>query len=840
LGAFVFGIVVLTFLVVEVLAQIEEIRSASEDNVEWNINQLEIETLKLQLAVGDYLAAGSENTDDLKLRFDIYYSRIGIISGGHMADLIVRNGYVENLAKIRAFAEETAVIIDGPTEQLVQFLPDLAGQLPEQRKAARVISLGLLSNMAVKTDSQRAKLGYLLGATAITTVLMFIVLGASLAVIIRLYFQSIARKLEVDFTVARLDATINATKDAVLVLGHDNCILEAGGAFETLFKDRKTKVRGKPLQSILVDRGMKNIVLNQTSETTQAISEKRRTATLKGIGRRQDGTRFPVEYSFQSVIVNQTNCIVMFITDVAEQVQDKSNLVEARNKAQAAAQEKSRFIGIISHEMRTPLNGVLGSLEVIEAEKLSNKQIRFLGVAKRSSTRLLGLVEKVLSVSQLESRKTILKPTTFCVNKFLEKLKDDYQFEAANSKNKMEISTSNTTNLQVFGDTEILGHIVGNLLSNALKFTDQGSIKISANIEESSRQPGALFLVISVKDNGCGISSENLDKIFEDFVSIPGVGGKTISGTGLGLGIAQRLADFAGGWIDVESTLNLGSVFTLHFPVGSRRFTCLDTEEISASSGHEQPENAPLNILVAEDDEISRTIFEEQIRTLGHTPQMVVDGVQCVQSAVKTCFDAILMDFSMPNMDGLEAARRIRASGASKNTPIIGISANRTDDIRTKTRDSGINFLLSKPVSKNALQEALLTISELAGSDGTEPILDKTVIADVLDVLGVEKSRQQARQFIATTDQFFAELDRYDWSDSATEFATSSHKTAGRAALMGARKLAEVLSELEDRAVGNAELPVSEVEIQKAQYLWLITKRLLECEYGLQKPAVHI
>jgi signal transduction histidine kinase/ActR/RegA family two-component response regulator len=384
----------------------------------------------------------------------------------------------------------------------------------------------------------------------------------------------------------------------------------------------------------------------------------------------------------------------------------RTSLRQARQRAQqgevaaeAANAAKSTFLATMSHEIRTPLNGVLGMAQAMAGDDLSDRQRDRLSVIHRSGEALLAILNDVLDLSKIEAGKLELERLEF---ELAEVARGAYSaFTALANKKGLSFALDiGEARGRYLGDPTRLRQILYNLISNALKFTEQGEIRVTA------RRDGET-LEISVTDTGVGIPPESLSKLFAKFDQLDSSTTRRFGGTGLGLAICRELAQLMAGEIEVVSDLGLGSTFTLRVPlpwVGEEKAVCPATEPLSA-----QPEIA-LRVLAAEDNAVNQLVLKTLLHQMGVDPTVVENGQQAVAAWEAGDWDVILMDIQMPVMDGLTATAAIRnleADTGRPRTPIVALTANAMSHQVEQYALAGMDGHVAKPIQAAELFAAL-------------------------------------------------------------------------------------------------------------------------------------
>jgi len=372
---------------------------------------------------------------------------------------------------------------------------------------------------------------------------------------------------------------------------------------------------------------------------------------------------------------------------------------EGEVAAESANAAKSTFLATMSHEIRTPLNGVLGMAQAMAGDELSERQRDRLSVIHRSGEALLAILNDVLDLSKIEAGKLELEQMEFELSDLARGAYSAFT-ALANKKGLSFALDIEGARGRYMGDPTRLRQILYNLISNALKFTEQGEIRVIA------RREGEL-LAISVRDTGVGIAPESLGKLFAKFDQLDSSTTRRFGGTGLGLAICRELAQLMSGEIGVQSELGLGSTFTLRVPL-----PWVGEEKAAGAAPESAPEHREiaLRVLAAEDNAINQLVLKTLLHQMGVEPMVVENGQLAVEAWESDDWDVILMDIQMPVMDGLTAAARIRARELELGrapTPIVALTANAMSHQIDQYLAAGMNGHVAKPIQAAELFEAL-------------------------------------------------------------------------------------------------------------------------------------
>ncbi|MDQ8028763.1 MAG: ATP-binding protein [Brevundimonas sp.] len=374
-------------------------------------------------------------------------------------------------------------------------------------------------------------------------------------------------------------------------------------------------------------------------------------------------------------------------------------LESARDKANAANDAKSNFLGVISHELRTPMNGVLGAAQLLSATRLEPTQREYLSIIRNSGDNLLSLLNDILDMTKIEAGKMTFEVVDVNVEDLDKRVTGPFQAQAEAKGLDFVAIREGEVPAIVRGDPLRVCQVIHNLLSNAVKFTDEGQITYTVRAERLADDRVKFDFMI--RDSGSGIAPEDLERLFQPFTQVDASSTRRFGGTGLGLTISRRMANIMGGDITVESTVGEGSTFT--FSVEADVVCWAQAQEAEAIVAEVEGGHS-LNVLVVEDHPVNRMILEAWMSSAGHTSATAENGQIAIEAAGEQRFDLIIMDVNMPVMDGLTATRAIRAGeGPNCETPVVVLSASARSEDHQAGLDAGADAYLNKPIDFAAL-----------------------------------------------------------------------------------------------------------------------------------------
>ena len=389
-----------------------------------------------------------------------------------------------------------------------------------------------------------------------------------------------------------------------------------------------------------------------------------------------------------------------------ENLRLQSSLREALQRAEASDRAKSNFLTNMSHEIRTPLNGVIGALALLDDAPLPAEQAKLVRVLRSSSADLEAILTDILNFARLQSEASTIQCETFDLSTAVEEVGRLFALRFLEKKIDFRTEISPSVRGMFTGDRAGIKQVLGNLVQNALKFTDSGRVRLSVLPGE----PGRIHFVVA--DTGCGVAEDVRERVLGGLEQADASSTRAFGGLGLGLALSKRLVELMGGSITLKSRLGAGSIFTVAIPLAP----CEPLPEATAvQAGSEPLAEGPLRVLVVDDHPTNRQLLTTLLGSLGAEIVEAENGQQACDAFVEAPFDAVLMDIQMPVMDGIAATRRIReieAARSSPRTPILMLTANVLPEHVEASRLAGADRHLAKPISPQLLFGALQSAVE--------------------------------------------------------------------------------------------------------------------------------
>ncbi|CAN1211853.1 hypothetical protein TUMEXPCC7403_16730 [Tumidithrix helvetica PCC 7403] len=415
--------------------------------------------------------------------------------------------------------------------------------------------------------------------------------------------------------------------------------------------------------------------------------------------------------------LNQRDRLLLQQQEALEQTVETrtTELRIAKDQAEEGNRVKSEFLAVMSHELRTPLNAVMGFTELLRYTELTPEQEDYVISANDGGKDLLALINDILDFTRIESGGVELNEHSFALHALVQEVVDSYSDAAKEKSLNLSCHIAASVPDDAIADAMRLDQILSNLVGNAIKFTETGSVivQVEATPLLARQGNGKYEVAFIVQDTGIGITTENYDQLFQPFSQVDSSNSRRFGGTGLGLSISKRLCEKMGGTITVKSQLGQGSTFTVVIPLRGTVPNAMPVPAIAWSSDFAQQH--PLRVLVAEDNPFNQKMILKMLGRLGYAASLAENGQQVLEQLQEQPYDLIFMDVQMPVMDGLEATKRIR-NQYPRQPKIVGLSAHAMETARLAGLEAGMNDYLTKPVeiaSLAAVLEMAYTASEL-------------------------------------------------------------------------------------------------------------------------------
>lgn len=781
--------VLLAFMGSNLLSQMRGLSIAQEDNTKWSISQLDTEFANLSATLSNQLVDGTQSDSDIRLRLDIALSRLSVLQSGKTATLFRADASAQTLiAQINAYALQAIEISEAPgplTDDSLQALRDLTEAV---RPDIRKIALLGVDLSATLTEERRTQILRQLSVTSGMALALLVLIAVLMVLLDRMTHRAIKRDAELRASTELLKTTISASLNAIVAADHTGRIIEFNTAAERTFGWKREEVLGFSMEQTIIPERLREahrIGIDRFQNTGErTVVDKGR---LEMVALRKNGDEFPVELNVTSVEGDDGTKFIGYMRDISNLKINEQKLIDARDRAERTDRAKSQFLTVMSHEMRTPLNGILGVLDLMKATKQTPEQARYTDIASASGEILLEHINEALDITRIEAGTLELMPQDFDLPELLTGVVEVLEPLATQKGLFLTMEIAPTVERAFHGDSGRLRQILINLIGNAIKFTQTGGVHLTAN---GIHSPDGSSLRFAVRDTGAGIADIHKEQIFEDFLALSYNGGQQARGGGLGLSTSRKIARQMGGDITVTSEPGSGSTFTMTAAMRP-------AENISKPAEKTDTARSGLKILIVEDNKINRKVLSSMLQGLGHTVSQAENGLDCLEIAEAEPFDLIFMDISMPVMDGLEATSKLRAGGGpNAGTHIVGLTAHGREEYQETSQQAGMSSFHSKPIRMAALR-GILDEFERTIPEASHPTAAMSgALQDLISVLGPEKVSTIGSSFFEELSEFIDDVRAGKYHD-ATLLAEGAHKMKGAAALLGQRQLETPLLELE-------------------------------------------
>ncbi len=494
--------------------------------------------------------------------------------------------------------------------------------------------------------------------------------------------------------------------------------------------------------------------------------------------------------------------------DITSRIMADHELKKATEAAESSNIAKTRFLANMSHEIRTPLNAITGMIRLFRETSLDPSQLKLLGNMNTASENLLTVINDILDFSKIESGQITLDRTDFNINELCRRVYDANEYRAEGKNIKLQYSVDPAIPEFLKGDPVRLHQVLNNLVSNAIKFTNEGGVEMHFKLIGEDKNISTILFV--VEDTGIGISPENQKRIFNSFQQEDESITRTYGGTGLGLPISKQLVELMGGELSLESTKHKGSsfFFTLNIPNGSAVGCEIEKPAVEPGSAN----LTGYRILLVEDNKFNQFIAQSILEKWGGAVMIAEDGQQAVDNLSSGKFDLILMDIQMPVMDGLTAAKIIR-NKLNLQTPILALTANVVKGIVERCEEAGMQGYISKPFDENELYTKIMAvIGKNQGYDESAPLISpEVIVADtsrLSKMVGNDKSmlNRMILKFLEVTPAYMTELSDAAVNNDPDAISRMSHKIKSSVDLVSTDKVRDLIKQINEKSKSPGEI----------------------------------
>ena len=588
----------------------------------------------------------------------------------------------------------------------------------------------------------------------------------------------------------RVMAVFNTAVDAIITINNKGAIHEFSPSAERMFGYSKEEVFGKNIKVLMPDPYHSEhdgyLARYMNTKIPHIIGVGREV-----IGKRKDGSVFPMRLSVgQANLPNDNVLFVGIITDITDRKQLEESLREQAEQAQQAAVAKSNFLANMSHEIRTPMNAIMGFTELLLVGELNATQHSHLNTIRQSSRSLLALLNDILDTSKLDSGKFDLETKDFSLKVLASQVESTLSLSAQNKNLHLNVHYPPSIPEFFVGDCLRILQVLTNLVGNAIKFTERGSIDVSFDYTNEQ-------VHIQVSDTGIGMSPKQLASVFEAFSQADASISRRFGGTGLGTTISRQLVEAMNGYIEAESELGIGTTFHVWLPLKQGK-------KPQETTPHETIELPPMHILVVDDIEQNRELLSLTLHNRGHRITLAKDGQEAFDLATSDTFDLVLMDVHMPKVDGLQATQMIREHEHRHqrlHLPIIALTASVLASDRKVALKAGMDGFAVKPLDIPQL------FNEISRVISDQPTTESHLTESDLPRLAIDWERgsqlwgnthilaTKITEFLSALPEIYPLPTQLPEEGRTLQF--SLHGMKGAAGNLGLMKLAEIAGHLE-------------------------------------------
>ena len=607
---------------------------------------------------------------------------------------------------------------------------------------------------------------------------------------------------------AQFEEAVQSALDAIIVIDSKDRIISFNPAAEDIFGYSADEAIGKKMANLIVPEKYRDAHLAGMKHYLDTGEGPVLGNRIEIEGMRKSGEEFELELAVRNIDSPIGSIFIGYARDITARKAAEKELVTAKENAEVANKSKASFLAMMSHEIRTPLSGVLGILDLLKDTQLSPEQKNHLEVANLSGISLMTIINDILDFSKLDAGRLEIEHGSFHVENAISSVTSLVKASAYNKNVELISSVNSDVPEFLTGDRHRINQVLINLVSNAIKFTNAGTVEILVENIGSEKKPNIRF---SVKDSGLGIPEDKQDQLFTEFATLDQEYSTKFGGTGLGLAISKALVQAMDGTIAFKSTYGFGSEFWFDLPLIEVRDAEKETlEETTLNTVIQNDE--PLKVLVADDNETNQMIISVILKRLGCYTDIVSDGLEAVDAVKNNSYDLIFMDVSMPNMDGLDATREIRNLPPEKSSiKIVALTAYTQEEDKLKVFDAGMDAFLSKPVFRNdvvavinnVLQTQTVTTDEPKPEAAlrTEDILDQETLSQVTDGMEDGDISELFGMFSRDLSRHLNNANGAVKTEDLALLERSSHGLKGLSGTFGAKKLFELASATNEQCI---------------------------------------
>ena len=594
---------------------------------------------------------------------------------------------------------------------------------------------------------------------------------------------------------AQFESAVNAAMDAIIIIDEAGMVVGFNPAAEETFGFKFDDIVGKRLSDTIIpdrykhahDQGMVHYL--NTGEAPVLNSR------IEIEGLHASGQEIMIELAIREIQTSSGKLFFGYARDISERKEAEQQLIDAKNEAELASSAKARFLAMMSHEIRTPLNGVLGIVNLLDETELDSEQKRLLETARESGQSLLSIINDILDFSKFEAGKFNIEKSPFELSSLTESIVNLIKPQATEKGLLLNLNIEPAQKHIFVGDADRIRQILINLVWNAVKFTETGEIDIQIDCEH---EEGVLF---SVTDTGIGIPEDKIGALFTEFSTLDEHRKSEVAGTGLGLVICKALVEAMGGNIHVSSVAGEGSRFWFTIPLERGEISSQEKAFSDGMADHSQLEG--IKVLVAEDNVTNQLIIRSYLTRIGCLVDIAGNGSEAVAMYMDGKYDLVLMDISMPIMDGFEATAEIRRLSQGRAlAPIIAFTAYASKEDQELVLEKGMDDYITKPFTREQLLGTMIShlgndrlqsgASVQEHSETDSAVFDLETVASVFEGHDLDTTRALLQQFSSDLSTCSTKLRKGIEAADWTGVEKTSHSLKGASGMFGASQLCKL------------------------------------------------
>jgi PAS domain S-box-containing protein len=782
-------------------SQLEATRVAASDSRVWSVSQLEVDHANLLYRLARLQEAGLTSTmvetrrEDVRLAFDIFLSRLAVVTVllQHKTPPTVA---ISVLGSLNASTDAVTLQFDAMDWQDPGQVLGFFEKISDQSPAVREIALNALGYFIDDAQNGRRQEAVLWTRVLVTTAVLLVMMAAAAGLAFHLRRQMREQLQALHRATDNIRMVYESSMMAVVVTDRAGDILLFNGAAERLFGCIEKDMLGRNVaQTMIPQRLLAGHLKAMDHYAKTGLGVMTSGGAMKTVAQRSNGTEVPVEISIcASRDIEGHDTLIAFIRDVSEQEAHEANLREARDEARHHAAAKSMFLATMSHEMRTPLHGLLASLDLIDETSLDNTVRELITTARECGKRSLQQINDVLQITQMTEMReqlSLIDPA-----KVVGKIVEELRALAADQGNLLQVNLVGADfDRPWIGKPTAFTRVMYNLIGNAIKFTRDGHVTVTLKLTVDDAQSAVMY--VEVADTGIGISTEDAARVFDPFFSSANSGQDARDHTGLGLSIARIGVEKMGGRLELVSKLGTGSRFFFDIP-----FVMSPHEQNSIAQivALPLPMAANLSCLVVDDSAVNLKLTAQMLRRMGCLVSEAQSGEVAVALARDKAFDMVFMDLNMPNgLSGTQATRLIRAAGLSHGTFVIALTADVTFQGDAMLEASQMDDVLHKPFAQSDLAKFILSFTEHTASKNVVEQLHALpieLLADFQEMIELIGPSHSARMLLEVGEDIDLALQAVSYPNLNTR--DYLHRAISSTAAIGLLVLSDVLRQAED------------------------------------------